>query len=68
MGGGDNGDGRTKCDGGVVGSKKQPDPKNVIRVRVSDLQPVRGHKDELGAIYADAQSIHEFGQSVCFTF
>ena len=61
-----NGNGGKTCDGGVTGSKKDPEPKKVITVRVSDIQPVSGHKDEVSAIYSDAQSIHEFGRTVCF--
>ena len=68
MGADGNGDHQTECDAAVVASKKQPDPKNVIKVRVSDLQRVGGHNDEVAAIYGDAESIHQFAQSVCFSF
>ena len=63
-----NGSAGKSCDGGVTGSKKDAQPKKVITVRVSDLQPVGGHKDEVGRIYSDAGSIHEFGASVGFCF
>ena len=63
---GGGGDSEKKCEGAVFGDKSGGE--NIVKVSVSELQPVRVHKDEMQANGGPPESIHEFGPCVCCIF
>ena len=63
---GGGGDSEKKCEGAVFGDRRGQETEKIVKVSVSEMQPVRMHKDEMQGNSAPPESIHQFGPSVCW--
>ena len=59
-------DGQKICEGAVFSDKRGEEEGKIVKVSVSQMQPVRMHMDEVERNCAPPQSIHDFGGSVCW--
>ena len=55
-----------KCEGAVFGDRSGQQTEKIVKVSVSEMQPVRMHKDDMQGNSAPPESIHQFGPSVCW--
>ena len=56
-------DGEQKCEGAVMGDKTSPKPDKIVRLSISQIQPVQTHKDEM---QGDYRAILDFVRKLVF--